>query len=69
MDFEMPGMKGNELAAVIKARDPRQPIILVTAYSDLALHIEPSPEVDLILGKPWSVAELRSSISKVLSLE
>jgi CheY-like chemotaxis protein len=67
MDFEMPGMKGNELAAAIRARDPRQPIILVTAYSDLALHMEPTPQVDLVIGKPWSVGELRTAVSKVLS--
>ncbi|HWD91086.1 MAG TPA: response regulator [Verrucomicrobiae bacterium] len=67
MDFEMPGMKGNELAAVIKGRDPRQPIILVTAYADLALHMEPTPQVDLVIGKPWSVGELRTAIGKVLS--
>jgi CheY-like chemotaxis protein len=66
LDFEMPGMKGNELASVIKARDSRQPIILVTAYSDLALDMQPSPEVDLVLGKPWSVSELRTAIRKVL---
>ena len=65
-DFEMPGMKGTELAATIKARDPRQPIIMVTAYSDLALHLDPSPQVDLIIGKPWSVDDLRTAIGKVL---
>src|ERR1700742_2076204 len=67
MDFEMPGMKGNELASIIKGRDPRQPIILVTAYADLALHMEPTPQVDLVIGKPWSVGELRTAVSKVLS--
>jgi two-component system response regulator AtoC len=67
MDFEMPGMKGDELAAAIRARDPRQPIILITAYCDLALHMEPAPQVDLVIGKPWSVGELRTAVSKVLS--
>lgn len=66
MDFEMPGMKGNELATIIKGRDPRQPIILVTAYSDLALHMEPAAPVDLVIGKPWSVEELRAAIGKFL---
>jgi CheY-like chemotaxis protein len=66
VDFEMPGMKGTELAATIKARDPGQPIILVTAYSDLALHIDPAPQVDLIIGKPWSMEDLRTAIGKVL---
>ena len=28
-DFEMPSMKGDELAAAIKARAPKQPIVMV----------------------------------------
>ena len=66
-DFEMPEMNGHELASIIKARDPRQPIIMVTAYADLVLDMQPLPQVDLILGKPWSIDEIRNAISKVLS--
>src|ERR1035437_5619650 len=31
-DFEMPKMKGNELAARIKQLAPAQPILMITAY-------------------------------------
>jgi CheY-like chemotaxis protein len=65
-DFEMPEMNGHELASIIKARHPRQPIIMVTAYADLVLDMQPLPQVDLVMGKPWSMGEIRNAISKVL---
>jgi CheY-like chemotaxis protein len=65
-DFEMPEMNGHELASIIKARDPRQPIIMVTAYADMVSDMTPVPQVDLVIGKPWSMDELRAAISKVL---
>src|ERR1043166_6870758 len=46
-DFKMPGMNGHELAAVIRSRDAKQRIILVTAYSDLAMHDNCSAHIDL----------------------
>jgi CheY-like chemotaxis protein len=30
VDYEMPGMNGDELAVAIKARDPNQPIVMIT---------------------------------------
>ena len=68
-DFEMPEMNGHELASIIKARDARQPIIMVTAYADMVADMTPVPQVDLVIGKPWSIDELRAAICKVLSSE
>ena len=34
-DFEMPGMKGDELAAAIKAQAPNQPVVMITAYAEM----------------------------------
>lgn len=67
-DFEMPEMNGHELASIIKARNPRQPIIMVTAYADMVADLTPVPQVDLVIGKPWSIEELRTAIRKVLPL-
>jgi two-component system, NtrC family, response regulator AtoC len=66
-DFEMPGMNGLELVTMIKARAPRQPIIMVTAYADMIAEMRPVAQVDLVIGKPWSIEELRTAISHVLS--
>ena len=65
-DFNMPEMSGREFAAAVKARDSHQPIILVTAYSDLALHDSRPAVVDLVLEKPWSVEALRGAMTQVL---
>ena len=64
-DYDMPEMNGQDFAAFVKAQNASQPIILMTAYYDLASST-PSLPVDLILEKPWSVDELRVAIRKVL---
>jgi CheY-like chemotaxis protein len=67
MDYSMPGMKGDELAAVIKQRLPHQPIIMITAYAEmLKSSSNPLPGVDFILSKPFSLADLREAIAGVL---
>ena len=57
-DFKMPGMTGLELAGQIKARDPAQPIILITA----APPFPPAIVFDLIILKPFSNLELRKVV-------
>ena len=34
-DFAMPSMKGDELAVAIKARSPKQPVVMITAYAEM----------------------------------
>jgi CheY-like chemotaxis protein len=64
-DFEMPVMKGNELAVRIKNLAPKQPILLITAYEkDLSDSENP---VDGILVKPFTMGNLRGAIAKLLS--
>jgi len=68
-DFEMPVMKGDELAAAIKARDPRQPVVMITAYAEM---LQASGNrltgVDLVISKPFLLENLREAIAKVTSL-
>lgn len=65
-DFEMPAMKGDELAAAIKARAPRQPVVMITAYAEmLQASGNPLKGVDLIISKPFLLENLREAISKV----
>lgn len=68
-DFEMPAMKGDELAAVIKARDPKQPVIMITAYAEmLSAAGNPLKGVDSIISKPFLLEDLREAITKATSL-
>jgi two-component system chemotaxis response regulator CheY len=64
-DYEMPRMKGNELAVKIKAGSPSQPIIMITAYPE-KLGNAKNP-VDAILNKPFQFEDLRRAITKLLS--
>ncbi len=62
-DYKMPELNGHELASIIKSQDPNQPIILVTAYPNMAKE-KPSRDIDMVLEKPWSIDELRAVIRK-----
>ncbi|MGO8927248.1 MAG: response regulator [Limisphaerales bacterium] len=64
-DFEMPVMKGNELAVGIKRLAPKQPILMITAYGK-ELGDSENP-VDSILNKPFTLDDLRRAIAKLLS--
>ena len=65
-DFEMPLMKGDELAAAIKARDPKQPVVMITAYAEmLQASANPLKGVDFIISKPFLLENLREAIAKV----
>ena len=64
-DFQMPTMKGDELAAAIKARNPKQPIVMITAYAEM-LHASGNPltGVDCVISKPFLLENLREAIAK-----
>ena len=64
-DYAMPGMKGNELAAAIKARAPHHPVIMVTAYAELVESSgTPLPGVECVISKPFLMENLREAIAK-----
>jgi CheY-like chemotaxis protein len=66
-DFAMPGMKGDELAAAIKARVPGQPVVMITAYAEMLQSSGKAlPGVDFVISKPFLLEHLREAISTVL---
>src|SRR6266853_1208029 len=65
-DFAMPEMKGDELAAAIKARAPKQPIVMITAYAEMLKSSGNLLEgVDSVISKPFLLENLREAIAKV----
>jgi CheY-like chemotaxis protein len=65
-DFAMPVMKGDELAAIIKKRDPKQPVILITAYAEMLESTgNPLSGVDFMISKPFLLENLREALTKV----
>jgi len=61
-DYLMPGMLGDELSDCIRNIAPGQPILMVTAYVEKLLAAGKPAEG--MLGKPFSVADLRRAIAK-----
>jgi CheY-like chemotaxis protein len=69
-DFAMPVMKGDELAAAIKARAPKQPVVMITAYAEMLQSCgNPLKGVDCIISKPFLLENLREAIAKVSAPE
>lgn len=65
-DRAMPEMNGDQLAVEIKKLNPTQPIVLLTGFGDLMTGAgEQPPGVDLVVSKPFTLATLRSAMSKV----
>src|SRR5438034_202955 len=65
-DFAMPNMKGDELAATIKARSPKQPVVMITAYAEMLQSSgNPLPGVDFVISKHFLLENLRDAIAKV----
>ena len=66
-DYSMTGMKGDELAAIIKKRLPHLPIIMITAYAEILKSSgNPLGGLDCVISKPFLLTELRQAITKVL---
>jgi CheY-like chemotaxis protein len=64
LDFEMPFVKGNELATRIKRITPAQPILMITAFPHRPGADNP---VDAVVNKPFGSARLREIVSELLS--
>jgi CheY-like chemotaxis protein len=60
-DYNMPEMKGDELARTIKCLVPSQPILMLTAHAAEVCRTE-NP-VDAVLEKPFTLAALRQMIA------
>jgi two-component system cell cycle response regulator CpdR len=65
-DFQMPVMKGNQLAVKLKLLAPAMPILMITASARARREAE-NP-VDALLDKPFTVTELYCALGKLLSV-
>ena len=62
-EYWLPGMYGDELAAIVKQQWPHQPIIMATANIEQLMF---EPPMDCLLNKPFSMSQLREAILGVL---
>lgn len=66
-DHSMPGMNGLQLAKAMKDLAPETRVILLTGFGDEMMgRGERPPEIDLVLGKPVSAADLRAGVFRAL---
>jgi CheY-like chemotaxis protein len=67
-DYDMPGMKGDYLAAAIKGVVPAQPVVMVTAYAE-AIKNDPSllRHLDGVVPKPFRIETLRAAIAHAIA--
>ena len=64
-DRQMPEMEGDELAREVKKRKPAVPVILLSGHGDAMIAGGEKPEgVDLVLGKPFTMAGLQTALAK-----
>jgi len=63
-DYEIPFIKGGELAAQIRRLAPRQPILMVTAFPHPPGSDNP---VDAVINKPFAPAQFREVVAELLS--
>ncbi len=68
-DWKMPGMDGVELLRRLKARRPRLPVILLTAYASVRAAVEAMREGAFdYVAKPFDNDELRAAVARALEL-
>ena len=64
-DYSMPEMKGDQLAAAIKQRSPKQPVVMITAFLEKLQSSDcPLGGVDSIICKPIEAETLRIAIRR-----
>lgn len=67
-DYLMPGMRGIEFLAKVKARWPHTVRIMMTAYADLSIAIDAinKSEAFRFVTKPWNNQELMETVDEAL---
>ena len=64
-DYLMPEMRGDKLAAAIKERAPRQPVVMITAFPEKLQSSDcPLGGVDSFICKPFELEALRTAIAR-----
>jgi CheY-like chemotaxis protein len=68
VDYDMPVMKGDKLAAAIKTIVPQQPIMMLTAYGEELRFQGNFPlAVDQVISKPFALQDFREAVRRLAS--
>jgi CheY-like chemotaxis protein len=64
-DYLMPEMRGDKLAAAIKQRSPKQPVVMLTAFPERFQSADCHPGgVDALICKPFGLDTLRAVLAR-----
>ncbi|MCS7049194.1 MAG: PAS domain S-box protein [Verrucomicrobiae bacterium] len=67
VDRAMPGLNGDQVAAAIKHRAPRLPVVLITGFGSMMQAAGEKPShVDLVLSKPITRDTLRDALRQLV---
>lgn len=67
-DQSMPGMNGSQVAAAVKALNSEIAVILLTGFGDeMQANGQIPNEIDLVVSKPVTAADLRKALARTLS--
>ena len=68
-DLSLPGLSGWDVAAEIKARDPKMPVVLLSGWDisdeDLKMHWQ----VEAVLSKPVKIKDLIKTINELCAID
>jgi len=67
LDLKMPGIRGEDVARIVKEKYPATKIIVVTAYSEDGKSFYKENLLEDVLIKPVSLKELSQKIQEVLN--
>ncbi len=65
-DQAMPGMSGSQLARLIKERDPKKPVLLLTGFGRMVDGEDVESYVDAVISKPVSLSDVLSAVDDLL---
>jgi|AntAceMinimDraft_16_1070373.scaffolds.fasta_scaffold16483_2 FixJ family two-component response regulator len=64
----MPEISGDEMGQHVKTSDRKVPVLMITGFAQvMASQNEHPVGVDCIMGKPFTVQELRNAIERAFS--
>lgn len=67
-DRAMPGMSGDQVAKILKNKQPDIKIVLLTGFGDLMSATDEKPEgVDIIMSKPFTIDDIRTALTRVIT--
>lgn len=65
-DQAMPGMSGSQLARLVKERNPKKPVLMLTGFGRMADSEEVEKYVDAVISKPVSLSDVIGAVDDLL---